>query len=480
MNYKITAFAVMIAVVGLFSSCLKSDSDTTTYNDALISSFSLGNVKCTRTIHKSDGTDSTYTYSYAASSYPMSIDQVNSKIFNATPLVVNTKVDKVLTTISTMNSGTVLLKSVSDDTFTLFDSSDSLDYTSDRVFRVVSNDGLVHRDYTVHVNISSYAENSVTWDGVKTYTMGQMYNGIAATAFCDNQLYMLVTTPSGKAVYSTADGSSWEAKAMAPGTVAGDSVIVAANMKLYMLANGTLYESSDKAVSWTKTNNAPTIKTLIGGDDYCLHALNANNQFVSLNLYDTKFSVDSLESEQYNKVSNYLPYKDVNFMSTSVKTNSDITRYVVIANGDPAKCGNDTTAVIWNRIADSLEVQPWTLTTFNWKNHYHALPNMQGLTAAYMNEGIFAMGGKSTHRLFKDVTPFSTLYYSPDFGATWSTSSDITLPSDYTTDNVKSVKLLAYGNNMYLIALVNATGQSSVVKMWKATLNKTNNTYYYE
>lgn len=126
MTLKTYLSAVMLAVAFLCTSCLNSDDEVVTYEDTAVTAFTLGTVKCYRTVKTASGRDSTYSYTYSASTLPVYIDQINNRIYNEDSLTVGTDVSRVLTSISTKNNGVALLRNLTDDNWTLYSSSDSL------------------------------------------------------------------------------------------------------------------------------------------------------------------------------------------------------------------------------------------------------------------------------------------------------------------------------------------------------------------
>ena len=180
----------------LLTSCLGSSDDTTTvYDDMAISTFTLG--KLNRYLHTttSAGNDSVYKTTYTATSYHVSIDQLNHRIFNTDPLLTGTDMGHIICNVTTKNNGVVYIKSVTSDTLTYFNSgSDSIDFTQPRLFRVYATDGSGSRDYTVTLSVRSQEAGTMTWtkmpDGTampQTPTSGWEFafneegNGINAT-----------------------------------------------------------------------------------------------------------------------------------------------------------------------------------------------------------------------------------------------------------------------------------------------------------
>lgn len=450
MNHKITAFAVILAVVGLFSSCLKGDDNTFTYyDDTEITSFSLGAVKCTRHTLTKDGKDSVYTYSYSASAYPFEIDQVNDVIFNIDSLLVGTRVDKVLASIYTKNNGYVQIKNLEDDSWTFYSTVDSIDFSQDRIFRVYSQDSQHKRDYTVKVNVHKEFADSFTWKAVETISREYLPQGVNAVVL-NGQTYVF----------------------------GADTTVYAAGGRMFSLIQGDLKESAD-GKAWNVVTGAPaTLKTLVGCNAGELYAINDAAKLVKSVDNGMTWNEEPLEDGTYTNVDKKLPMTDVSFFTAKVSTNSDVTRLVMVGNVDATVTPNDTTAAVWTRlidVKDASQSQPWTYTQFAWHNHYYVLPNMKSLSVVNYGDGLMAMGGKSDTKNQQN-TPFGVVYYSPDCGTTWHTHNNIGLPKDYSADDVISAKLLSDdSNNIYLVAAKKVTDNGvdkTEVKIWRGKQNK--------
>lgn len=450
MNHKITAFAVILAVVGLFSSCLKNDSNEITYyQDTEITSFALGTVKCVGHTKTSDGRDSVYNYSYSASNYSFEIDQIHDSIYNIDSLLVGSNVKKVLATIYTKNNGFTTIKNLTDDNWTPYSTVDSIDFSQVRTFRVFSQDMSYSRDYKVCVNVHKEYADSFVWNLVETQSREYLPQGVSAVLL------------NGKVCSYAADTTAY---------VAGG--------KAYALIMGELKESSDGKM-WTPVAGAPaTLRALVGGNGGNLYAVNDASQLVKSADGGMTWTEEKLEDATYIQVEKKLPVADVSLFALKEKVNSSVMRLVMVGNTDAMVNPADTTAVVWTRIIDKKNdelSQPWTYNPFAWNNHYFVLPNMKYLSVVSYGEGLMAMGGASDTKKVQGK-PFGALYYSPDCGITWSTNNNLGLPKDYSADGVISVKLLAdEDNNIYLVAAKKVTvdGQDKTeVKVWRGRQNK--------
>ena len=155
---------LLSSAVMLLTSCLGGNDDsTTTYDDAVITSFQLGTLNKYTHQTTSAGVDTVYKSTFKGSTYMMSIDQVGHRIFNRDSLPVGTDVAHVVCTLSTLHNGIPYFKSMVSDTLWLYSSTDSIDFSSPRILRVFSTDGVGYNDYTVTLNVRSQAEATIAW-----------------------------------------------------------------------------------------------------------------------------------------------------------------------------------------------------------------------------------------------------------------------------------------------------------------------------
>jgi hypothetical protein len=153
---KTTAVLAMIGLLGL-NSCLKKSDDVQLYSDTVITGFTLGTMN-----RYVDGVKSTFV----GSAYPMNIDMTHDSIYNTTPLPYGTDLAHVLVTITTKNSGQPFIKRIDEDLMDYVSGTDSLDFTTTRIIRVVSTDGNHVRDYkvTLLVEHSAASDSAFAWE----------------------------------------------------------------------------------------------------------------------------------------------------------------------------------------------------------------------------------------------------------------------------------------------------------------------------
>ena len=202
---KIRIVPVVVAVASLLlASCLKSsDEEVTTYNDTAIASFSLGTLNRYVTTKAKDGvTDSTYKTTVTGSTYKFYIDQQACRIYNVDSLPKGTDVAHVLCNVTSKNSGVVTIKSLISDSLRYYSSSDSIDFTTQREFRVYANSGNAYRSYTVSVNVHQEDADDFRWTRV---TSGYVPSYIPVDGSSVN-LYKL---EDGQLKMSSDNGATW-------------------------------------------------------------------------------------------------------------------------------------------------------------------------------------------------------------------------------------------------------------------------------
>lgn len=453
MNHRITAFAVIFAVVGLLSSCLKSDNDSQTYSeDTMITSFSLGTVKGVRHTLTADGRDSSYVYTYSAAAFPFEIDQKNDSIYNLDSLAVGTDVRRALATVLTRNNGVVFIKKLGgEDSWSYLNSTDSTDFSQTRTLRVTSQDGQYHRDYRVQVNVHREYADSFAWKAEKSYTTEYLAGGVNA-AILRGKIYCY----------------------------GADTVVCATDSALFMMHNGDFNTSVD-GETWTPVTPAGSFAKLIAAEDSTLLGISDKGLLIKSVDGGLTWVDEVIEDTTYNKVYRNLPVKDVNILYVGSKTNSDITRTIMVGNDNYLVSKNDTAATVWCKVDDTHYPemsQPWTLTQYAWYNHLNVLPNMKGLSVVNYYGTLYAIGGESDNKKIK-YTPYKTIFSSPDCGVTWHVEDRFALPNGYTTEGVTSVKLITItdGDRKELVFVAARTideggVQKTKVEIWRGRQNK--------
>lgn len=164
--FKISFILAMTIV--LMASCLKSDEDTVTlYNDAVITGFTLGTMNKYVDSTKTTYTGSTYEFDInqnVATNIFKDVTCIGRSIYNNDSLPLGTDLKHVLCTITTLNNGITIIENIDEpNVYSYYSSTDSIDFTKPRKFRVFSSDGSVYNDYYVSVNVHQQDGNEFVW-----------------------------------------------------------------------------------------------------------------------------------------------------------------------------------------------------------------------------------------------------------------------------------------------------------------------------
>lgn len=255
MSKKILAIGLGILMLAGSTAC-NSDSDdamdaTTiiTYSNTAVTGFSLSANK-----NVLNNLDSVY----------FSIDLINARIFNATPLPQGTKTEKLVVDITTDNCSVTELhvpREGKSDTIIdyLKDPSTGINFSNGPVkLHVKSADGLYARDYTITVNVYDLNPDSLQWDKDDVTVLPSTLQAPTAQGVTRHggRLYMVTTDDNGAASIASTDDpyhfNSWTAKALDPGFTPDAASLASTSDALYMLStSGQLYSSTDCGETWT-------------------------------------------------------------------------------------------------------------------------------------------------------------------------------------------------------------------------------------
>ena len=260
----------MLACVMMFTSCLKdSDNDNTQYyNDTAIATFKLATVN--RYVHTttSAGKDSVYKKTLS-DPVVFTIDQAQHKIYNTDSLPSDVDLNHVLATITSKNSGTIVLN-YGKDSLMYYSSTDSIDFEQLEDLRVYAQDGSGYRSYELSINVHKAQTGKMLWEQKSAADLPAvdpkkaMWEQIAATAGM-KQLIGYGTTEGyafsneGLLMVSRDNGNTWKADSLdedaawlPKDNVAFVSWPFAANDSTdYQLMIGT-NDKSDVCVVWRK------------------------------------------------------------------------------------------------------------------------------------------------------------------------------------------------------------------------------------
>lgn len=509
MKRKLFPITLLLAGVMMLASCLSDDdnsSNITYYGDGAITAFSLGTLNRYYLYNNgdtikqtTDGADSTTTVD--CSKYAMTIDQLNyaldkdgkptkmHPIFNTDSLPAGTDIRKVVTSVSSKNSGIVTLlrlkKNATDkDTVDYYNSSDSIDFSTPREFRVFSTDGTYYRRYQVTLNVHKELPDSFVWhrqnvmniiDGVKGAKLTEIINGNDTTLFMSlsdgihSYIYSKKNFWNSKDNFEKLNGNGvFDANAYKNITTFNGWIYVMDGGHLYRSRNGENWFSvSASGVSFNSKSR------LVGNSGKKMYAMTYGEEELkseghkkvmrALNLYSSVNGTD-WERCDLNDDAVRLPGGNVSMCVIPSKTNSDIDRLLLMGNrmeGDTISTAGKV--VIWGKIEDPKDdYYKWSL--YENENKYQ-LNEMEGLSVIRYDGKLFAIGGSGLDGSI--AKPFSKLFCSSDNGLTWKESKLFTLPSDLANAvDSNNISMIVDAKNHVWILNAN-TGT-----IWKMRINR--------
>ena len=165
LRYLPTLIAILLGV-SLVSSCFDDvEYDYSKNNDLIISNVAFGTLsRVLHTTTKSGADSLVYSTVSATSTYPLTIDHINNRIFNADSLPYGVRADKIIFSTFTVADGSMTIVVPGTEKDTLYQTADSLDFSQGyRDFNLYGIDGTSRRKYRVEVRIHQQKADSLTW-----------------------------------------------------------------------------------------------------------------------------------------------------------------------------------------------------------------------------------------------------------------------------------------------------------------------------
>jgi len=455
MNYQTKIFAIGLAVVLLLTSCLGDDNESsgTGYSDVAITAFNLGTLnRYTASVSANTGNDTILKTTITSGTYPMTIDHIGRIIYNQDSLPIGTDVAHVVCTVGTKNSGIVALGNVARDSLALFNSSDSVDFTNPRLFRVFSTDGKYWRDYDVRLNVATTTGDTFSWvaaaesnaDIAALSELRPVYSPSAGA------MMLFGLRDGATAVLASTDGAAWQTLTTSePLDADAWHNVVATDEALFTVSGGHFICSVD-GQQWQTVDRPTAVSQLIAASTDELYGLDAAGTLLSLGKDSADWTREKFEDDAEAAL---FPLS-----STSVAAvrwpyaPSDSTDYVLLCGRSD---GDAQHGVVWRKLAMRGSYAAlhgtgqWVYMPFSSENRY-TLPCNERLTMAVYDASVLAIGDEGT------------LLQSRDQGLTWKPvgASTLSLPSSLTTGQRIAIAAGADGE----LWIVSAAGQVFVGK----------------
>lgn len=459
MRRNILSLLTLLSAVFIFASCLGSnDQDTTSYGDTAITSFSLGTLVRTMHTTSSKGVDSIYTTTVTGSNYVFNIDQFGGQVYNTDSLPIGTK-PKALCTINSKNGGTVVYTTIKGDSLSYYSTSDSVDFSSPREFRVYANNGASYRKYKISVNVHQQDSDTIEWKNIANNTNIGSLKAMKAVEY-NNNIYVFGSTGTNTVAYlsSAIDGKTWN-QVQFSRSLSSDSYksIIINGGNAFIISDGEVLKSTNMS-DWVSVNANSNLKQLIGSSTTELYALNNNNTISLSKDNGATWSNDNLGND-----AGLLPINDISYTTYNLASNDSTDRVIVV--GNRATSAGDTTAVVWTKLVEySKGSTPgsWETVEKSEDNFKNYLPDLTSLVMIPYDNGMLAFGGYGSN---SKKTKFSQFYQSYDSGITWTNNKHYYFPKGFTCSDTSFTAIK--DNDNYIWIFCGNSGQ-----VWKGRLNR--------
>lgn len=367
-----------ILILAALLSCVSCLEDDKSYNTphAAITSFTIGYYNVSFHDMNIRGRDTLVNIREAGAMYPMTIDQVNNRIFNADSMAYGSDLSRVTTSV--YGTGTIGYRYLDDPSVEyLWKSYDSIDFTRGIQFLAKSTDLSFTRVYDVQVNIRKIFPDSLIWSAPDT-TAFPVLSGVTSVIRNDS-LFCFGTDTNGvpSVSFRSISAGNWNgANAMTGITASGWSHRVTMNNgTFYTVSGGSLYGSKD-ALNWSSVTSG--IKSLIvSGEDYgTLWAVSEGGKILK--------SADMADWDTVQAVPDNFPDSAAVMYTYTLSTNSSLTRSVLAGLAD-----DTLNASVWTILSGDTV---WTKVDMP-DDKALRLPATHDLTLFRYDDALFSLGG---------------------------------------------------------------------------------------
>lgn len=423
MKSKTINIAVLLAALFSLVSCLDAnDGDYVYTDDSAVTAFSVTSAKKVVHVKASNGADSVYTTSVTLSAYKFVIDQQRCVIYNPDSLPYGVDPTKLLVSANSLNSGSLVLKSMTSDSLSYFSTTDSLDFSKPRELQVYSLSGAAVRKYEVRVNVHQEPADQFNWTKLPNPTAFSSATGVKSfvvtTASGTTRRFLLASDGTTTTVYRADGDDAWTATTPDFNhTLAAETYRSAAvkHDTLFVCDNGVVMATTD-GDTWTRQATAEAgVARIIAANPIRLYAYNNEGAMVSSDDSGKTWKAASIDES-----ASLLPNGDIAYATLPLATNPNAYRTLLIGSVPAA---STTAFSVWGKIDEGTaysENQPWMFYDHNTLNR-HELSLMQNFSAFTYDGKIMMVGNE-------DRVYLPNFYGSRDGGITWEADSVITSP----------------------------------------------------
>lgn len=423
MKSKTINIAVLLAALFSLVSCLDAnDGDYVYTDDSAVTAFSVTSAKKAVHVRASNGADSVYYTTATLTAYKFVIDQQRCVIYNPDSLPYGVDPTKLLVSANSLNSGSLVLKSMTSDSLSYFSTTDSLDFSKPRELQVYSLSGAAVRKYEVRVNVHQEPADQFNWTKLPNPTAFTNATGVKSfvvtTASGTTRRFLLASDGTTTTVYRADGDNAWTAAT--PNfnhTLAAETYRSAAvkHDTLFVCDNGVVMATTD-GDTWTQQATAEAgVARIIAANPIRLYAYNNEGAMVS-----SDDSGKTWKAAGMDESASLLPNGDIAYATLPLATNPNAYRTLLIGSVPAA---STTAFSVWGKIDEGTaysENQPWMFYDHNTLNR-HELSLMQNFSAFTYDGKIMMVGNE-------DRVYLPNFYGSRDGGITWEADTVITSP----------------------------------------------------
>lgn len=423
MKSKTINIAVLLAALFSLVSCLDTnDGDYVYTDDSAVTAFSVTSAKKAVHVKASNGADSVYYTTATLTAYKFVIDQQRCVIYNPDSLPYGVDPTKLIVSANSVNSGSLVLKSMTSDSLSYLSTTDSLDFSKPRELQVYSLSGAAVRKYEVRVNVHQEPADQFNWTKLPTPTAFTNANGVKSfvvtTASGATRRFLLASDGTTTTVYRADGDNAWTAATPNFNHILAAETYRSAAVKhdtLFVCDNGVVMATTD-GDTWTQQATAEAgVARIIAANPIRLYAYNNEGVMVSSDDSGKTWKAASIDES-----ASLLPNGDITYATLPLSTNANAYRTLLIGSVPEA---STTAFSIWGKIDEGTaysENQPWMFYDHNTLNR-HELSLMQNFSAFTYDGKIMMVGNE-------DRVYLPNFYASRDGGITWEADTVITSP----------------------------------------------------
>ena len=442
---------LLLVILALTVSCFdEAKVETSPY--AAITSFRLGYYNVMKNDLSYQRRDTIIEVRQNGSMYPMTIDQVENRIYNRDSLAQGSILNSVTCTIGSYGTVYFMYDDVRDTLMTKWSSDVEIDFTRPLKFYAVSTDKSFVREYGFSLNVHKVNPDSMSWHG----TFDPLMSGyIQKAAVCRGDvIYDYFTTPENVpyVIRGNIGSTSWGVPVALEGFPADgwSGTVTLFKGKFHTLAGTTLYSSED-GFTWTPTGVTLSLMFPAGNETGVMWAVDSDGMLVRSTDMQTWF--------REGEVPAGFPDRSARIFCDTLVTNSNIVRYVLagIAEEDGTLCPS-----VWTRLSGDSN---WTRQTDAMGGSLE-LPTLDNLAVFSYDGSLFALG-----------TPLDGFWQSMDHGLTWRFCDRY---NDYYTtyNNFMQLPEELKGTDSSVVCTTDSYGGVWIVtgdgQVWRGVINRLN------